>query len=209
VRAVKFRQQCGTRTCVLKHIRFIAKRVRHAKKMKQTAIIITLGLLVTLKSYCQENSIWTQDRICTQIQNAIVHVTTQPATKNFKIKSKEQLTYGWGYNFVSSDYVAGKLHVEKEKLEGQDKEKVSALFKTLHESESGTNKSSFNLNCCGQLTSEPHEFNTIISKLDDDTMLFYLMKKSKGKNGPRALIYLFFFDKYDKIEKVTKTNWVE
>jgi hypothetical protein len=176
--------------------------------MGQTAIIFTLGLLA-LKSYCQENSIWTHDRICGQIQNAIVHVTSQSDTKNFKIRSKEQLSYGWGYNFVSSDYVAGKLHVEKEKIEDQDKEEVNALFKILNGIDNEANKPSFNLSSCGQLTLEPPDFNTIISKLDDDTMLFYLMKKTKGKNGPPALIYLFFFDKDDKIEKVTKTNWIE
>jgi hypothetical protein len=162
-----------------------------------------------LTSYCQENKIWTEDRICGQIQKAIVYLTHVPETKYFNIKSGDRLRYGWGYNFMNSEYVAGKLKVEKDEIWDQDREKVNTIFKELGKIDSEFDKITFELKVCRQLTLQPNDPNTIISKFDNDTMLFYLTKKRAGKKGPSGFIYLFFFDKDDKIEKVFKSYGIE
>lgn len=177
--------------------------------MRQIILIIILGLLSTLTSYCQENRIWNEGRICGQIQKVIVHLIHEPETRYFKIKSGEKLRYGWGYNFMNPEYVAGKLKVEKEEIWDQDREKVNTIFKELSKIDSELDKITFELKACRQLTLRPNDPNTIISKLDDDTILFYLTKKRGGKRGNSGFIYLFFFDKDDKIEKVFKSNWIE
>ena len=178
----------------------------------KTTLILFIGLFISLTSYSQSKEIWNKNRICRQIGKSLDHLNMEKETRHLKIKVDKILRFGWGYSFMTSEYAAGRLNIDKEQLwDEQFKEKTNGFYKQVSESESEAeiDKVTIDLGFCARLECAIRNPNTIISKLDSESMLFYLTTKKSGKNGPSGFIYLFFFDDNDNIIRTYKSNWIE
>ncbi|MEQ8425586.1 MAG: hypothetical protein RIA63_12805, partial [Cyclobacteriaceae bacterium] len=129
-------------------------------------------------------------------------------TKGSEIMFDKSLKFGWGYRVMKAEYVAGSLNINiEEAWSDYGLKKIAELETSLSENEKEF--VGIELDVCPRLKLKTgKENNSFISKLDKETLLFFLTNEKSGRNGPAGYLYLFFFDDDNNISKHYKKSWI-
>ncbi|QHL87862.1 hypothetical protein GU926_10635 [Nibribacter ruber] len=168
-------------------------------------ILIFLLLLAPLVNFGRQGAgeKLNKELICQQLEAALMHLKSNTILKGFELKFDNRIRDGWGYGSFATLYTAKKLKVTPEELWNQDKSKIGEIFNSF-EDKPFKSGSKMNLDCL----SKSRCANTVISKIDSDTMLFYVTTNRLGEEGSSGVILLFCFDESNNIESFHKTSWI-
>lgn len=170
--------------------------------MLKKLLIITIFLIFTPMAYAQESKfILNKNTFCVQVDQAIKYIKKD---KIRLIKIDSLIRDGWSYDSFWKEYVAFKLNTEIDKVFEYKSEDINSISKLMSNKEyiSGT---IFNYHCIKK-SKRP---NAIISKMDEETLLFYFTTSRLDKEGASGVIYFFIFNNNNKVIKVHKTSWIE
>jgi len=172
--------------------------------MKKPFIIFLL-LLVPLLNFGQKvaGKELSEEIICQQLKTALLYLKNNDKLQGFNLKFDNLIRDGWGYGSFANLYAAKKLKVKPEELWSQDKSKIGEIFKSF-EDKPFKSGSKVDLDCIPKSRTT----NTVISKLDSNTMLLYVTTSRLGNEGSSGVIYLFFFDESNKVDSFQETSWI-
>ncbi len=167
--------------------------------------IIFIFLLIPLINNGQDiaDKKISEEIICQQLNAATSHLKDKNLLKGFKLKFDNLIRDGWGYNALANSYTAKKLDVKPEELWSQDKSKIGEIFKSF-EDKPFKSGSKVDLNCLPK----SRNANTIISKMDNNTLLFHVTTSRLGDEGSSGVIFLFFYDESNNVESFYQTSWI-
>ncbi len=159
--------------------------------------LLNFGQKVAAKKHSEEIT-------CQQVRAAIWHLKHNENLKSFEFKFDNRILDGWGFDGpIANIYTAKKLNVKLEELWNQDKDKIGEIFKSFEDKPTNSG-SKLKLDC---LPKSRHK-NTIISKLDNNTILLHVTYSKLGDEGSSGVIYLFFFDESNNVESFYETPWI-
>ncbi|WP_207431436.1 hypothetical protein [Sabulibacter ruber] len=168
-----------------------------------TIFLFLLILLLNFKQKVGSKELG-REIICQQLKAALWDLKNNDKLKGFELKFDNRIRDGWGFDGpIANIYTAKKLNVKPEDLWSQDKDKIGEIFKSF-EDKPFKSGSKVKLDC---LPKSRHT-NTIISKLDNSTMLLHVTYSRLGNEGLSGVIYLFFFDEFNNVESFYETSWI-
>lgn len=173
--------------------------------MKKVFIISFLLLLPLLHYGQSETGIkYDEALICQQLKAASSYLTETKKFKGNKIRVDTLIRDGWGYEYLANEYLANKLNVAIEDVYNQDKSEIGKVYASF---EGKAYLSGYNVS--PDCFSKTYKANTLISKLDSNTMLLHITTNRLGKEGSSGKTFLFFFDKMNNVESLHETSWIE
>ncbi|WP_161890612.1 hypothetical protein [Pontibacter russatus] len=170
------------------------------------AFTVLLLLLFPLLHYGQSatGKKYDEEQICQQFEAATSYLSETKKFKENKIRVDTLIRDGWGYGYFANAYVAKKLNVAVKDVYNQDSNEIGKVYASF-DGKAYLSGSNMNANCFSN-TRKP---NTLISKLDSDTILLRITTSRLGKEGAAGSMYLFFFDEKNNVESVHETPWIE
>ncbi|MEJ8758384.1 hypothetical protein WG947_15330 [Pontibacter sp. H259] len=173
--------------------------------MKRTLILLII-LSIPLLNYGNTTTHKSYDEklVCQQLESALNYLSQNTDFKNCKFRIDTFIRDGWGYDSFANQYVAKKLNVQPDNVWMQDKSEVGKIYKNI---EGKVYTSGYYLeSACYSRKRRP---NTLISKLDNKSMLIHITTGRLGKEGASGYNFLFFFDESYKVESFYQSSWIE
>lgn len=163
---------------------------------------IILTLFFTTLIYGQNSKYNSDAELCGQIDSAIVYLKNDKDLRVKKFRFDSTIENGSLYEFYfSTEYVAYKLGIEKDKLFEFDKTKTYPIYNKLAEVEYQI--SELRLDCI----KKERKPNVKLSKLDKESLVINVTTNRVGKEGSSGIAFIFFFEN-GKIVKVYRNAWI-
>lgn len=169
-------------------------------KYLNTIILILLSTISIAQNKDQFND---SETLCKQIDAATNYLENQKSLKTVEIKYDKLIRDGWNYDSFASDYLSYKLNIPKKEILEKGSEESNKIYRRIEESKykSGVRPK---LECLKKQSKS----NSIISKIDEETMIIQVGVNRTRKQGSSGRLYLFIFDKNSKIKQVFEKVWI-
>ena len=149
------------------------------------------------------------DLVCSQLNRALEYLHDNKIFSE-KFKMDYKIRGGWGYEYLLNEYLSYKLNVPEKEVWSTDKEVLLEAMKHLKENVPYEDTLMF-INHCDIIhkTKKKSKWKILISKTDKESILIQFTYKKRPNLHGNGLIYLFFFNENNEVDKYYETSWIE